>query len=530
MNSTSLDIQLDIARDFFEPEIVVDPADEFSPVVYLPYLPVALDETLPQQLVDAAWAAYDADNPMTAEVDDGGVGAEYIDISNDDGVECLRQTPPLKLARFGRQVVRIYAPSDVEPCTAYASTMFGWVCLSGGGTSSSQEKMIAYNSLDGSCREHDDSAYGLTPLRDTEDSAYYAGRAGRFDAEATAGKRRGRFNQLKNQNTAHGAQYFFRYKFGGQEYKRIYIISGNRGRHAADKQISRLGRRSTVYREVLQFSGDTEKTIRYWYDNPSVTVLAWTEFLLADGSFADVRPINVSPGDTWWDDNWAERTANRHGYKAKKGKTFYSKMPVWGSLLVEYTVHYTAFELFYDFPQPTRTYEIVPGGIERVGKLIFDYADSLIVNESALHNRSIGYDKQKKDKDWIRANKSKADFDHKNAPNVYLKLFPKIRFKPFRCPAIELFFTNGKRVATTRWHPPQPEFMDFAQDELPKMEIFQESKRYRRYADDAVSNDDEYGEYERVIESVFVDPLGNVTRQRYEEGDDASEDNRPERD
>jgi hypothetical protein len=528
--STDLSLSLDIERAYFQPEIVIEPADDFTPVMYFPYLPMALREELPQALVAETWAAYDADNPMEALPEDFGDGVEYINLGQtDDGVECLKQTPALKLARFGRQVIRVYGPSEYDDCEAYASTMFGWVCLSGGSDVGNDEKMIAYNSVIADCVEADKNTYQLPPLPETQDAGYYAGRGGRFDVKASDGKRDGRLHQLQDSNTGAGSQYYFRFKFGKQEYKRIYCVSGNRGKHTLTKQLRRIGRRTATFREVLNFNGDTEQTIRYWYDDPAVSVINWTRFLKQDGTFADVRPVNYSPGDKWWSDSWAQRTAARQGYEAKRGKTFYSKEPVWGSLVVQYQVSYTAFELFYDFPDPRRPYEVVVGGIERVGTLVKDYKNDDVVNNSALTDNDIGYDFQKKDNDWIRANKNKTDFDYAKAPHVYLKLFPKIRFKPYRVPSIELFYTNGKRVATRAWQPPQPEFMDLSQEELPKVAIFEERKRYRRYADDAVSNAEDYGEYERVIEAVFLDPLGNITRQRYEEGNDATEDNRPER-
>jgi hypothetical protein len=152
-----------------------------------------------------------------------------------------------------------------------------------------------------------------------------------------------------------------------------------------------------------------------------------------------------------------------------------------------------------------------------------------VVNQAFLEGSDIGYDYQKKDKDWIRANKKKSDFSYDNAPDVYLKLMRKVQFKPFKSPSLEFFYNNGKRVATTRWTPPSPEFMDLCQDEMPKITIMQERKRFRRYSDDASTNDEGYVEFERVVENVAVDPMGNVYRSRYEDQRE-DEDNRPETD
>jgi hypothetical protein len=147
---------------------------------------------------------------------------------------------------------------------------------------------------------------------------------------------------------------------------RVYSVDGGDDRYTvdtSDPEVSRCRRvRRAVHRiqEMLSFSGETEKTVKYWYDvdsewgfgEPAVGIVTATDFYDANGRKA--RPPN----------NWRLGEVGRAatvlpGETAKwQGKRFWATQPVWGSMIVEYETEYDEWEFLYDFAHPNRLMEL----------------------------------------------------------------------------------------------------------------------------------------------------------------------------
>jgi len=257
------------------------------------------------------------------------------------------------------------------------------------------------------------------------------------------------------------------------------------------------GRKSQVIREALAFNGETEKTIRYWYDDPVVTVLAWTDFIDVEGQLLKYRPNNAVTGKDF--------KKNKRDYAPKRGKTFIADKVCWGSLLVEYTTSYTEFIFFYDFPEPRRTYEVMAGHIDKVGYITLDVNRNVKDRGNYLEGNYIGHDKIVDDPDWVEENQGKSLA--KPPPQVAIKLFKKIQFKPFPTPPLELFYTNGRQATYVQWTPPQPKFMDLPVEEIPKIALFEQRIQVKVPGGAKV---------EHVEEIKFLDIYGNITTEKLE--------------
>ncbi|OAD19043.1 hypothetical protein THIOM_005342 [Candidatus Thiomargarita nelsonii] len=204
----------------------------------------------------------------------------------------------------------------------------------------------------------------------------------------------------------------------------------------------------------------------------------------------DYRPNNAPLG-------------NPRDYSAKRGKTFIAEKKCWGSLLVEYKTSYTEFFVLYDFPNPRRQYEVLTGQIEKVGYQTFDKSGHEKERGNYLNDNDLGYDQIVNDQDWLRQNPDSTD----PPPQVAVKRFKKIQYKPFLTLPIELFYTNGRQSVTAQFTPPEPDFMDIPLDELPKITVYEKRVRERLRG----------GAYvEHIEEFTSVDVMGRVKKEMME--------------
>ncbi len=538
MSEKQIKLSLPIGKDreYFVPEIVIDDKDwRSTPVVYLPFIFDAQAEPLLPELEKIAWKIYCKD--YTKRSKDRGSGCEeeeeeeddeekgvrreslssknvigeyiFISLDEDEGSNCVWKTKPLKLARYGCQIVKIYGPEKIkswEYKPGYTKT----TDKETGETSrestavlkevdvdlAANEKIICFNHLNEKVEDLEE-VYGV---KLKEKKVDHKGRGGNFEFEMDDEDfKKGRFNQQQSKtDTADLAVYSTQFKFGEKIFKRFFHILGNRQEYRGE-QVKKIGRKTEIIRETLIFNGDTEKTIKYWYDDPVVTVLSWTDIIDVDGRLLEYRPNNAPPGDD--DDKFGP----------KRGRTYYAEKPCWGSLLVEYETTYSEFRILYDFKEPRRYLEVLAGNIEKIGYITLDMQDKVVERGNALEENDLGHDRTVTDIDWLERNEDKTAGD--DAPEVALKLLKKIQYRPFTTESIQIFYTNGRQTATAQFTPPTPDFMAIPTSELPRIAIFEQRRQEKTPGGATV---------EHIEEITFVDVMGNVISEKLERRKDES--------
>ena len=527
---TSLSLPLGREREYFPPEIVFDKNDNdrCSPVIYLPYVVIAEKQPLNNVLKKTAWQVYkkkllaeyaeakapedvpELSEKSKEESDGEGNSIIYIPLEEDGGETTLGKTKELKLARYGKQIVRVYGPGKIKVWeTKVFSTPYD-------PTSDFQsfpelvetevdltkdEKLIIFHQLPQKADDMETEFHIDTSDPDPKD---YDGRAGSMDFKNESSYKEGRFfQQQKEVDTFSIASYTTEFEWLGRKFVRTFIIPGNRGEYR-EKQVRKIGRKKCVIREVLRFNGSVDQSIKYWYDDPVVTVLSWTQFIDEEGKQLDYRPNNAAFGKDF------ER--EKKNFTPKKGRTFHADKKCWGSMWVEYETSYTEFEIYYDFPQPTRTYEILAGNIERVGYQVVDKKGKVIDRGDNLEGCTLEYDMKVSDPDWIRENKAKISPTNL-PPEIAVRLCKKIQMQSFTTTSIDILYTNGRQAASATFNPPEPNFMDMPVDELPKVAIFEKLVREKK---GGVAVD-------HVEEVTLLDIMGNVTSEKIEKRRDAEE-------
>lgn len=479
MAQANLSLEFGAEHQYFIPEIIIDNDDAHrcSNAIYAPHLIAAQEQTLPAHLEAAAWAAY-AQELNGREEGDLQNQIIYVGNTDNDGTPTVFETPNLKLIRYGCQIIRVYGPQRI---IVWEKNILGHM-VEQEIDLTAQEKLICLNHLNQQA-ESLESYYNINyqPINS------HAQRLGHLGFQNFAEYKYGRFNQ-QTRPTDNGdlVVYNTTFTFGQKQIKKTFHILGNNSLYKG-QQIQKIGRKQQIIREILNFAGDERKTIRYWYDNPIVTVLSWTNFVDETGQILDYRPNNAPLGSP-------------RNYNPKRGKTFIAEKKCWGSILVEYKTTYTEFAVLYDFPEPRRQYEVFAGQIEKVGYQTFDQTGYQIEQGNYLNDNDLGYDQIVDDQDWIQQNPDSTD----PPPKVAVKLFKKIQYKPFITPHIELFYTNGRQSTTTQFTPPQPDFMDIPLDELPKITIYEKRVREKLRGG---------AEVDHIEEITSLDVMGRVKKE-----------------
>ena len=512
----------EIEQIYFTPVIEFPQDERNSAPIYLPRIVIAQDQKLPEELEDQVWAQHDKDDPLSPS--NGGddplkLGDTIkidstipIKLPNDQGAPTEFKTEELQLARYGIQVMHVYGPATHLACGGFTRDPDTNVQRRWCSNVDIEEKIVVFLPLSQSESGGGDNA---NPS-ESDASGDYNSRQSLF-ADTNEGK--GNFSQQKTkEDTANSIAYLLKFNFAGRQWRKTFLVPANR--FNANKQINPQGRKQKKLRETLHFSGSETQSIKYPYDNSEVFIVEETNFINEEGS-------DVSPP------------------KYKGNGKFTSPKPVWGTLIVEYVVSYSEFLIAYDFPDMKRSYEVMPGTIEKVGYITVDTNDKPVQKKSkepqpqgyslrdagvgfqrqegvggyivvdrrgqsnpeTLDRGDIGYDRIELDKDWIRKNKDKSDFSKGNAPQVALKLLKKIRFKPFQIKPIEIFYTNGKRAVAATFSPPPPIVLDMPEKELPKVVIFE-----KRLKSLTASKNWRWD----VVEIRILDILGNVTQEKLE--------------
>lgn len=548
---TSFNLPLGKEEEFFPIEIVLahEDADRCFPCVYAPVLINAQDAGgLTPKLIENAWLAYE--NKLTGTPESTGAknnSVIYItpDDDKDDGKPWVYETEELKLIRYGAQIVRVYGPQTVNlwEKNAFGTWELKEIDLS------ARQKLACLAGLNTDTATLDKDTYKL-PERKFNSRGGFVNSI--FDAASsdisinkysggTQEKREGRFCQQREK-----AEKFASYRcsmlFFGQEITRTYMYSGNQGL-AAGNQITKIGRKSQTIREALTFSGDTEKRIKYWYGNPTIYILEWSDFIGMDGRSldSDDRPNNLKPNIL---------QSNYSG--AKSEGWLRAAVPCWGTVLVEYRTEYTEYQFLYDFPKPKRVYEITAGNVEKVGYLTkgFTAEEGIVawdttlpgapeIGELRFQDTEIEYggkirqhitrhvkihestgeplmqDGGLVDVDYSGDETCEYDPESDEEPTcrkIALRLFFQLTFKPFRVVPFTLVATNGRQAAATTFTPPEPDFSDIPEEEVPKIAFFESRKQEYIYPDGGGYST--YLKAEHIEEIRYIDMFGKVTSER----------------
>ncbi|OAD20245.1 hypothetical protein THIOM_004069 [Candidatus Thiomargarita nelsonii] len=139
---------------------------------------------------------------------------------------------------------------------------------------SAQEKLICFNHLNQQAELLENNSHiNYQPIES------HAQRAGHLGFNNFGEYKHGRFNQQARQvDNGDLVAYKTTFTFGQKEFRKTFHILGN-SRLYKGPQVHKIGRKEQVIRETLNFSGGDRKTIRYWYDDPIVSVLSWTSFV-----------------------------------------------------------------------------------------------------------------------------------------------------------------------------------------------------------------------------------------------------------
>ncbi len=470
---TNLSLSFGIEQEYFVPKIVFDDADapKCSNAIYAPYIIKAQEQPLPSHLEAAAWDAFEQTIVGRTEGDELNT-VIYVTPNTDDGMPFVLETPPLKLLRYGVQIVRVYGPQHIN---VWEKNILGHM-VNHDIELSAQERLICFNHLNKSAEELESNYYiNSSPIES------HAQRTGHLGFNNFGGYKNGRFNQQSRpEDNGDLVVYQTTFTFGQQTIKKTFHITGNSNSPYKGPQIQKIGRKAQIIRETLNFSGNDKITITYWYDDPIVTVLSWTSFVDEKGQILEYRPNNAPLGVP-------------RDYSPKRGKTFIAEKKCWGSILVEYTTSYTEYAILYDFPDLRRQYEVLAGQIEKVGYQTFDKNNTVLEQQNYLNGNDIGYDRIVDD----------PESSDTPPPKVAVKLLKKIQYKPFTTPPIEIFYTNGRQSTTAQFTPPTPDFLDIPIAEIPKSTIYE--KRRRKSLRGVV--------VDHVEEFIAVDVLGRVTKE-----------------
>ena len=481
-----------------------DGAIRSTPPIYLPIIinPEDIKYRIDGELKDKVWERF-LNSHLPNSVDGINVVSDPVVFTEDSGKK-IYKTEPLTLARYGLQIVHVFGPGKIT-----------LKCLS---------------------RLTQDQVFGKDVGAEAEG----------FD---------------KKLEKSSYIQLDVTLKFHGEDYHRRYFIPSNRGIYDG-KQVQFLGRRDKEIVEVLSFMGENTKRVKYWYDNPKVTVMDTTEFIDKDGKKAPVpvnkvadakaqddeedgkdedgpTPKKTGGGEEDVDDPCTKPKAkkrqiiNKLIHASEEDHTwFFAQKPCWGTIVVKYKVSVSEFAVLYDLRKPKRVFEITPGNVEQVGfvtlldGMIREWGDLNSTSFSGLRYAELKSDGKLKEPiketDSGSCKYEKGDSAPTEAldpvPSCYkigLKLFNKVEFKDTTVDPIMLFATNGKRTNATSFTPKKIDFSDMPKEELPKAAIYELRRRMLVYPNDDVTQDP-IGFNDSVELIRYVDITGKVTEEKLE--------------
>lgn len=432
-------------------------------------------------------------------------------------------TAPLSLIRYGRQIVRVYAPEVYKVYERVPKPEGDGVWRLKRYSNKATMDLMLLPQVDLDVVKNEEELFGRDAL-DTDSEGLLADSLFSFKGQ---GDRTGRFFQQSPSPDGGAyprAQYTLRMTFGNQEFTKNYVYEANSGRFA-QKQVINNGRKIELITETLVFNGDTEVTVSHAWAGTRIHVLGWSEFRDQNTQVVkkEHRPRNIKP-DQMYD-----------GGKASVG-TFYAKGPQWGTILVQYEVPYTEFEVIYDYPNPALSFEVVPGQVEMAG--FVEYVGENLISNWGIDANDNGFVKYP-DGDAEASDTRILLLDRDDADNVVLrpmlpfvdqledwnnptgvtstdldadkkigfKICKKIRYLPMKVPPITFLATDGGQIKDLTWQPPAPVIEDVG-EEVPKVVLFE-----KRSVSAQIS---------LVDEVTYLTCLGQVQNERFKNALDPS--------
>jgi hypothetical protein len=400
MPKTSISLEIERDLGYFPIEITLNDKDKQEPIVFAPHFINIEEYNIPKEQEELLWHLFKKNNNIAEN--EGETELSYtetldyinpssyvrvIKLSNDNNEPTKYKTPKLSVIRFGLATFRVYGPDK---------SLFwkGGVCGSDDSSGDSDptvtgqtestveidlykdEKMLLLSATGEPQKKVDlmnfDISLKSKKFGGHEDSL--------FDFERLS-KVRGSFVELNTIVT-----------FRGKSFNRSWIIPANRDDPAmlnsapgksetGNRQFKKVGRKKDTIQELLTFSGETQKTVKYWYDvkentwseenhNPAIRILEWTGFVDWNGEAMSDPNASIEDKNSY--------PKNLNPQTLKYGHTFFAPCPCWGSMLVEYDVHYTEYTCYYETPNPIREFEVSAGQISKVGYCTYSKGGDLI--------------------------------------------------------------------------------------------------------------------------------------------------------
>lgn len=487
-------------------EETIDGVAKSTPPIYLAQYPKAEDYEASEKMVDAIWDEFEKKINNQSEVDDpleltndGENAIVKIYIDEDDGEPTIRtEDKPLGLVRHGLQVIRVYGWGNIKV-----------QCLSHGLTE--KEFMEAYGYTEEEVKELMPWLFGEgfnESLRKDDD-----------DEESQAPS---------------VMYYSYEFELYGKTFKKVFAYPSDRGLYSG-KQVKYRGRRNETISENLQFNGVKEQTISnsdYVHEKAKIRLRNWSRFHNVKGEIIE-RPRQESEVKSEPEKRYAQlavavKKCNINAYLSGEenkdrvigGKQFVSPVECIGDLFVEYPLEFSEFIFLYDYAQVKRSFEVVPGTVEKVGSTTWKNGILAYSSDSIrgidIPNTNARYYKINEEGEFLSPAEEVQEDDCTQASDdckkIKVKIFNKLSFLPVKPLPIKLHVTNDDRGTHVVFNPPAPIFSTPPPEDTPKV------LAYARYERRLMSTDpgDEENYIDTITEANYVDPFGNISTEKFD--------------
>lgn len=375
----SFSTEINIDLEYFPIELEVNQNDVQEPVVFAPIFPLAEDHEPAKAQVDLAWKRFAESIGSTPEEKlnydekinhlDKTSLVKFISLKDDKNDETAIISDNLKPLRYGLATFRVYGPEKAKfwedqqnDCTKSKLKEFDL---------HKDEQLMLMSGLNESLIVMDELFYNI-----------------KLKLNDSGGTDKDLFQEMRVYEEARCGfcEFDITIKFLNRFYQRKFIVPTNRGKFllaAKDNPVQKQGRKEELRREMLVFSGDTKKQIKYWYiddrKRKQIKILSWSKFKDLNGR--DLKDPNKNNEGNTLPTNFNKKNKGDERWET----TFYAPLRCWGSILVEYSVDYTEWKVLYDIPGAKQEFEITAGSIEKIGFNTFTKAGDLIEYSAYLN-------------------------------------------------------------------------------------------------------------------------------------------------
>lgn len=269
-------------------------------------------------------------------------------------------------------------------------------------------------------------------------------------------------------------------------------------------QIQYQGKRTALVTELLQFDGVNSRKIRYWYDNPVVSVKQATTFINKKGKEISA-PVNrsdlINSDDSTTDEVacpflYGDVTSSTIGFKGEYS-TFYAKEECWGTLEITYQVTFHEYFVLYDYGNIAFKFKVTKPQLERWGKAVKEIPTS--GSTDAVYTP--GHLKWQEEAQLLGSELT-------TNPISYLYKIKAIEVEQPETLAISLFLSNGKRQAVAQISS-GAQYVAIPQRSLPSMVIYEERQKQKIYPNGAGAGSD-YLETEGTTRLHYLNAYGEI--------------------